>query len=98
VVSPLWQLPVAGGEPLKIAHDVSWFNFWVIDDVAYYINQNAGKTTLRYLDFAAGRSAIVANDLGAVSAGLTATRDGRTMLFARVDSSTDDLMLVENFR
>jgi hypothetical protein len=30
--------------------------------------------------------------------GQSASRDGRIILFARVDSATDDLMLVENFR
>jgi len=44
------------------------------------------------------RSTVVADTLGSVGAGLSATRDGRTILFSRVDSSVDDLMLVENFR
>jgi hypothetical protein len=29
---------------------------------------------------------------------LTATADDRTILYSRIDSSVDDLMLVENFR
>jgi hypothetical protein len=33
-----------------------------------------------------------------VAAGLSASRDGRTILFARVDSSVNDLMLVDDFR
>jgi hypothetical protein len=40
----------------------------------------------------------VARNLGNVDAFLTASPDGRTLLYSRIDSSVDDLMLVENFR
>ena len=35
---------------------------------------------------------------GNVDLGLTVSPDGRTILYSRVDSTVDDLMLVENFR
>jgi hypothetical protein len=37
-------------------------------------------------------------DLGAVTFGLSASRDGRTVLFTRIDSSIDEVLLVDNFR
>jgi hypothetical protein len=49
-------------------------------------------------NFAARRSSTVARNLGDVRTGLTASPDGRTILYTRTDSSVDDLMLVENFR
>jgi hypothetical protein len=57
-----------------------------------------GETRLRYFDFATSRSTTVATNLGTIGLGLSATRDGRTVFFARVDSSTDELILVDNFR
>ena len=37
-------------------------------------------------------------DVGDVSLGLTASSDGRTILYTRLDSSVDDLMMVDGFR
>ena len=64
----------------------------------YYIDQPSGESRLRFFDFATGKSTTVARNLGVVHLGLTASPDGRTILYSRVDSSVDDLMLVENFR
>ena len=41
---------------------------------------------------------MIASNLGAVNFGLSASTDGRTIFFSRIDSSVDDLMLVEGFR
>jgi Tol biopolymer transport system component/predicted Ser/Thr protein kinase len=98
VVSPLWRLPTSGGEPAKVADGVVWFNFWVLEKGAYYIDRLGGEARLQYLDFATRTKTTIARHLGDVSAGLTASPDGKTILFARRDSSADDLMLVENFR
>ena len=63
-----------------------------------------GETRLRYFDFATSQSTTVARNLGAVrhagnsGGGLSATRDGRTVFFARDDSEINELMLVDNFR
>jgi hypothetical protein len=108
--SPLWRVPTSGGTPVKILEGVVLGAFAVPKEGIYYIgrpsgegavgyiDQPSGETLLHYFDFAASRSTIVARNLGKVGAFLTASRDGRTILFTRMDSSVDDLMLVENFR
>lgn len=95
---PLWQLPLKGGAAVKLAEGVLNPSFDVIDSGIYYLEQSGAETRLRYLDLARRRSTVVAANLGTVGSGISATRDGRTILFSRVDSSLDDLMLVENFR
>jgi hypothetical protein len=108
--SPLWRVPTAGGAPTKIVDGIVLGNFSVLERGIYYIDRPLGEggiytidrptgdTRLQYLDFATGRSTTVARNLGAVDIPLTSSRDGRTILFPRWDSSVDDLMLVENFR
>jgi hypothetical protein len=98
IVSPVWRMPISGGERVKVLDGIVWFNFCVVDKGAYYIDRIAGDARLQFLDFVSGRSTTVARNLGEVGAGLTASPDGKTILFNRVDSSVDDLMLVENFR
>jgi hypothetical protein len=108
--SSLWRLPLTGGAPVKVLDGVVLGNFDVVEAGIYYIDRvsgeagvfytdrPAGDTRLQYFDFSTRRSTTVARNLGTVGPGLTASRDGRTILYTRVDSSVDDLMLVENFR
>jgi Tol biopolymer transport system component len=108
--SPLWRIPVAGGAPVKVLDNVDLVNFVVMEKGIYYIDRilggagihyldrSAGETRLRYFDLATRRSVTIANNLGNVDVPLSASRDGRTIIYPRVDSAVDDLMLVENFR
>ena len=96
----LWRQPLGSGESVKLIDSVLPTNFAVVDDGVYYLERAPGDTRLRYIDLATRRSTVVAERLGSVGTGLTASRDGHTILFNfnRVDSAIDDLMLVENFR
>jgi len=108
--SPLWRLPGSGGVPVKVLEGVVLANFVVLEGGIYYIDRPkgeggityldkpTGETRLQYFDFATRRSTTVAGNLGNVDLPLTASPEGRTILYARMDSSVDDLMLVENFR
>ncbi len=105
--SPLWRVPASGGAAEKVLDGVVLANFAVHDRGIYYIagqggvhfiDPASGGTQLLHYDFATRRSTTVARNLGNVFIGLTASPDGRTILYSRVDSSVDDLMLVENFR
>ncbi len=108
--SPLLRVPTSGGVPAKVLEGVILANFAVLTGGIYYIDRPAGAggihyvdlpkgvTRLRYFDFATGRSMTVAQNLGNVDLPLTASPDGRTILFGRIDSSVNDLMLVASFR
>jgi len=96
--SALWRVPTSGGQPVKLLEGVVMRAFVVLERGIYYLDQPSGETRLQFFDFATGRSTTVTRNLGEIWAGLTASPDGRTILYTRVDSSVDDLMLVENFR
>jgi Tol biopolymer transport system component len=96
--SPLWRLSTTGGEPVKVLDGVYMRGFVVLDTGIYYLDTLAGETRLQFYNLATRRSSIVARNLGDARTGLTASRDGRTIMYTRIDSSVDDLMLVENFR
>ena len=53
---------------------------------------------LRFFSFVSQRLTTITDLAGAVSLGLSASPDGRMVLFSAIDSSANDLMLVENFR
>ncbi len=108
--SPLWRIPTSAGPAVKVLDGVVLAAFAVFNQGIYYIDRAsanggllyldrpAGEARLQYFDLATHKSTIVAHDLGNVFLGLTASPDGRAIFYSRVDSSLDDLMLVESFR
>jgi hypothetical protein len=97
--SALWRLPTSGGQPVKVLEGVVERAFVVLERGIYYVDRSSGEARLQFFDFATGKSTTVAGGLGQIRAGLlSASPDGRTILYSRVDSSVTDLMLVENFR
>jgi hypothetical protein len=93
---PLMRQRLAGGELAKVADDVVAFD--VVAEGIYYIERRVDVSRLRYLDLATGKFTLILDNLGPLWFGLSASADGRQILYSRVDSSVDDLMLVENFR
>jgi Tol biopolymer transport system component len=110
--SPLWRQSVSGGAPMKVLDGVVRAAFTVLDGGIYYIDrpsasadggllfvdQPSGETRLQYFNFGTRRTTTVARNLGNIFLGLTASKDGRSIFYSRVDSSVDELMLVDNFR
>lgn len=95
--SPLWRVSTRGGRPERIVDGVIWRCFAVLDRGVYYIDRMAGETRLQYFEFRTRRVTTIATGLGDVHYGMAASADGRTILYTRVDSMTDDLMLVDGF-
>jgi hypothetical protein len=93
---PLWRAPASGGQAVEVLDGI--FDFYVIEQGLYYIDQQTQDAKLKFLHFGSGNSTVVAGNLGIIRRGLTASSDGRMVLYSRVDSSVDDLMMVENFR
>jgi Tol biopolymer transport system component len=108
--SPLWRMAASGGTPTRVLDGVFLGNFAVGRDGIYFIDRPSGgrgvhyvdvpfgDTRLRYFDFARQTVTTVAQDLGRVDVPLTVSPDGRIILFARVDATVNDLMLVANFK
>ena len=97
---PMWQLALKtpGGKAVKVMENVPSTSFDVIDSGVYYVDQSAGDTRLQFYRFATRSSTTVASKLGRVGGTISVSQDGRTIFFTRIDSATDDLMLVEKFR
>jgi Tol biopolymer transport system component len=99
VAGALWRQPLGQGAPEKLVDGVMPLAFDVLDRGIYYLGDVAGGSVLFY-DFATRQSIVVAKSVAPsnASASLSVSADGRTILFTRIDTRVDDLMLVDKFR
>jgi hypothetical protein len=94
----LWRMPTSGGPAVKLL-DPFYGAFAVAGGGIYYIERHSGETRLQFFDLATEKTGTIASGLGEPALELmTASADGRTILYSRQDAISDDLMLVENFR
>jgi len=101
----LWKMPVEGGQATKVLDGLSsYLNLAIVGNGLYFVPQkNEAAMSIQFLGFETGQIKSVANfekrlRLGASSAGLAVSPDGRWILYSQVEQSGSELMLVENFR
>jgi Tol biopolymer transport system component len=108
------RMPVAGGEEVTVVRNLAYYaNFAVARDGIYFESSVPGASvgslamftpfsrpgaTIEFLSFATGRVSRVLTIDRHAGHGFSVSPDGKTLLFGVVESFTEDLMLIENFR
>jgi len=94
----LWKMPLDGGQETRLVESVFRYNYAVGANGIYWMPRNDQSPSIRFMDTKTGKSTEILKIQKPIDLGLALSPDGRTLLFAQVDYSGQDLMLVENFR
>ena len=95
----IWSTGVNGGAETRLLGPIQTPAGWVPDQHGIYFIEPARR--IAYYRFATGAItpiAALAKEPGVLNAGLALSPDGRWLLYAQMDRSGADIMLVENFR
>ena len=108
------RVPVAGGEEVTVVRNLAYYaNYSVARDGIYFESAAPGESvgslalftpfsrpgaTIEFLSFASGKVSRVLTIDRHAGHGFSVSPDGKTLLFGVVESFTEDLMLIENFR
>jgi hypothetical protein len=101
-VPGLWKVPVAGGEETLVLEQlaVGLWGYWGLTAEGIYF-YDASTKAIEFFSFATHKVTQIAKpgkDPVRFNAGLAVSPDGRWILYAQVDQSNSNIMLVENFR
>jgi Tol biopolymer transport system component/DNA-binding winged helix-turn-helix (wHTH) protein len=103
-VPGIWRAPSGGGEETLVTdqHKAGLWRYWrVVDQGIFFATITADGPMLQFLNFASGKVSEVARLSKGPERnvpGLAVSPDGRLLLFAQMDRSGSDLMMVEDFR
>jgi hypothetical protein len=100
----VWSVPVAGGEERRVTqapHLGYWGHFAVTEAGLYLVDADAESgPTIMYYDFQTRKIKpvlVLKQNPLAWTANLSASRDGRTVLFVQAESKSA-IMMAENFQ
>ena len=99
----IWRVPVEdGAESLVLSHNKagSWRYWAVVKQGIYFATWELGEKAIEFFNFTTGKIIRVATlDKGIQSGyrGLSVSPDGRWLIYASIDQSGSDIMLMENF-
>jgi len=95
----IWKMPVEGGPEVQVVKAIWRYNFALTNKGLYYTPPRSanGSSSVQLLDFRTGVTSQVAKIEKPVDLGLAISPDETELLFAQVDVSGTNLMLIENF-
>lgn len=99
-VPGLWRMTAEGGEETKVADMPPVSTWYPMDTVSYRIARGE-EPTLRRIDHATGREAVIRKlprETMVFLYNFSVSPDGEFVVFPRLDNVVSDLMLIENFR
>ena len=101
-LSPVYARPAGGGPERKVIDAVLRWNFVPVKGGIYYIlpaDLRSHAYELRLLALPAGTSKVVSRFQARTGQGLSASADGKTILYSGIGPNANaDLMLIQNFR
>jgi Tol biopolymer transport system component/DNA-binding winged helix-turn-helix (wHTH) protein len=98
-ITSLWRVPVEGGDETQVLTSVCCLNFAVMDQGIYFIPEPPpeGNSSVKFLNFATGKTTTIAKLSGSSGYGSSVSRDGKWLLYSQYEQKGADLVLVENF-
>lgn len=93
----LWEVPVDGGEEVKVLNSIYGWNFAPGKQGVYFLDGNQLAIDLKLLDVKTHRIQVIAAAPGALEDVMTISPDEQWMAYAKVEYGGSELMLIENF-
>ncbi|MBI3473882.1 MAG: serine/threonine-protein kinase [Candidatus Solibacter usitatus] len=94
----VWQVPVEGGDETALSGIPAAAYFDIARHGIYFLPRIGPGSKVQFFRFADRTIQTLVTPPRPLSFGLSASPDGRWILFTQLDHSGSDLMLVENFR
>lgn len=99
----IWKIPADGGEEILVLDYLraGFLRYWTVTgDGIYFGTRSTASPTIQFFDFASGQlSEVIKLDKSLLvgNSGLAVSPDERWLLYAQIDQSGSDIMVINNF-